>query len=278
MPEPTLYPPPRPLTVGEVLDLSFRIYRSTFVKCLLFGALLVVVNWLPNLYAVMHGHTLVQSMVKPVVDSGYVITLLVTMVLAFLFPLAILLRQYRLITGHEPGGELLRALRLLGRTVLMLLLLALVGVGCGVLLVPLAFVSGLARYALAVLLVLPMGYVFVRLLCSMTVLVVEDVGPKASLSRSWELTSGNVLRLTAIYTVAFFLLVVMYIVFGAVAGFLYAVLGHGDVALVAAALGVVYVLVGALASPWYSALGLAVYGDLLVRKEGADLSQRISAA
>jgi hypothetical protein len=278
MSEPTLYPPPRPLTVGEVLDLSFRIYRRTFVKCLLFGALLVVVNWLPNLYAVTRGQTVVQSVVKPVVDSGHLIALLVTLVLAFLFPLAILYRQYKLITGQEPGGELLRALRLLGRTLLMMLLLGLVGAACGLLLIPIAFASGLARYALAVLLLLPMGYVFLRLACSMTVLVVEDAGAKASLSRSWELAAGNVLRLMAIYTVALFLLFVMYIVVGAVTGFLYAVVGHGDVALIAAALGVVWVLVGALASPWYSALGLAIYGDLLVRKEGADLSQRISAA
>jgi len=278
MPEPTLYPPPRPLTVGEVLDLSFQIYRRTFVKCLLFGALLVVVNWLPNLYAVTHGQTVVQSVVRPVVDAGHIAVTLVMLVLAFLFPLAILDRQYKLITGREAGGELLRALRLLGRMILVMLLLIGTGVACGLVLIPAFFASGAARYALFLLLLLPMAYVYVRMMCAMTVLVVEDAGPAASLARSWALTGGNVLRLSAIYTVALFLLIVMYIVVGALTGFLYAVVGHGDVALIAAALGVVWVLVGALASPYYSALGLAIYGDLLVRREGADLSQRISAA
>jgi len=278
MPEPTLYPPPRPLTVGEVLDLSFQIYRRTFVKCLLFGALLVVVNWLPNLYAVTHGQTVVQSVVRPVVDAGHIAVTLVMLVLAFLFPLAILDRQYKLITGREAGGELLRALRLLGRMILVMLLLIGTGVVCGLVLIPAFFASGAARYALFLLLFLPMAYVYVRMMCAMTVLVVEDAGPAASLARSWALTGGNVLRLSAIYTVALFLLIVMYIVVGALTGFLYAVVGHGDVALIAAALGVVWVLVGALASPYYSALGLAIYGDLLVRREGADLSQRISAA
>lgn len=278
MPEPTLYPPPRPLTVGEVLDLSFQIYRRTFVKCLLFGALLVVVNWLPNLYAVTHGQTVVQSVVRPVVDAGHIAVTLVMLVLAFLFPLAILDRQYKLITGRAPGGELLRALRLLGRMILVMLLLVGTGVACGLVLIPAFFASGAARYALFLLLLLPMAYVYVRMMCAMTVLVVEDAGPAASLARSWELTGGSVLRLSAIYVVALFLLIVMYIVVGALTGFLYAVIGHGDVALIAAALGVVWVLVGALASPYYSALGLAIYGDLLVRREGADLSQRISAA
>jgi hypothetical protein len=49
------------------------------------------------------------------------------------------------------------------------------------------------------------------------------------------------------------------------------------VALITATLGVVSVAVGALATPFYTALGLAVFGDLTVRKEGADLAQRISA-
>jgi hypothetical protein len=109
-------------------------------------------------------------------------------------------------------------------------------------------------------------------------MVIEDTGAAASLSRSWELTGGSVLRLSAIYTVAIFLLLVLYIVIGSLTGFLYAVLGKGDVALIAAGIGVVTVAAGALASPYYSALGLAVFGDLLVRKEGADLSQRIAAS
>jgi hypothetical protein len=47
--------------------------------------------------------------------------------------------------------------------------------------------------------------------------------------------------------------------------------------MVTAFAGVVGVALGALATPFYTALGLAVLGDLSVRKEGADLEQRISA-
>src|ERR1700758_2407874 len=106
-----LYPPPRPLSVGEVLDLSFRIYRRTFVKCLVFGAFLVVVRWLPNLYAIARGQKgVVQSMVTPpAVGGGYVLMLLIVLLCAFVFTMAITYRQYKMATGQAIGGELLRA-------------------------------------------------------------------------------------------------------------------------------------------------------------------------
>ena len=272
-----LFPPPRPLSVGEVLDLSFRIYRRTFVKCLVFGALVVVANWLPNLYAIARGQTVVQSMVKPVADVPHSLIVILASLLAVVFPVAIIYRQYRMVTGQDIGGELLRTLRLFWRIVLICILYFLVSLACLVPVVPAFLASGLARYALIAVLVLPLGYVLLRLTSAFTAMVIEDTSASGSLSRSWELTGGSVLRLTAIYTVAIFLLLVMYIVIGSLTAFLYAVLGKGDVALITAGIGVVTVAAGALASPYYSALGLAVFGDLVVRREGADLSQRISA-
>jgi hypothetical protein len=273
-----LYPPPRPLSVGEVLDLSFRIYRRTFVKCLVFGALVVVANWLPHLYSIARGQTVAQSMIRPAQGAGYFVVFLVSMVMAFAFPVAIVCRQYKMATGQAIGGELLRTLRLLGRIVLAVVLLALLGIVCALPVLVALLATGMTRYVLVGLLLLPEGYVFLRLACTFTAMVVENTSAAASLGRSWELADGNVMRLTAMYTVAIFLLLVLYLVVGMLTTFLYAVFGRGDLAMVAAAVGVVTVAAGALASPYYSALGLAIFGDLLVRKEGADLAQRISAA
>ena len=144
----TLYPPPRPLSVGEVLDLSFRIYRRTFVKCLVFGGLVVVVHWLPNLYDIARGRTVVQSVVRPVADVPHLLILAIASLLAVVFPVAIILRQYRMVTGREIGGELLRALRLLGRIVLMAILYFLIFMACALLTVPAFLASGLTRYVL----------------------------------------------------------------------------------------------------------------------------------
>ncbi|HWZ64950.1 MAG TPA: glycerophosphoryl diester phosphodiesterase membrane domain-containing protein [Steroidobacteraceae bacterium] len=277
MPETTLYPPPRPLGIGEVLDLAFRIYRATFVKCLVFGGLIVVTRWLPYIYQMMRGQSMTQSVVKPVLSGGYAIAVIASTLLAILFPVAIICRQYRIVTGQAVGGEFLYALKLLGRIVLMVILYILILVACGFFVIPAFFVTGLARIIAIGVLLLPMAYVVLRMACAFTAMVVEDTSASDSLARSWQLTGSNVLRLTAIYTVAVFLLLVLYIVVGSLTAFLSAVLGRGDVALITATIGVVTVAAGALASPYYSALGLAVFGDLLVRKEGADLSQRIGA-
>jgi membrane-anchored glycerophosphoryl diester phosphodiesterase (GDPDase) len=208
----------------------------------------------------------------------HLLILAIASLLAVVFPVAIILRQYRMVTGREIGGELLRALRLLGRIVLMAILYFLIFMACALLTVPAFLANGLARYVLIAALLLPLGYVLLRLTLAFTAMVVEDRSASGSLARSWELTGGSVWRLTAIYTVAIFLLLVLYIVIGSLTAFLYAVLGKGDVALIAAGIGVVTVAAGALASPYYAALGLAVFADLLVRKEGADLTQRISAS
>ena len=111
----------------------------------------------------------------------------------------------------------------------------------------------------------------------MAVLLVEDAGPLASLTRSWRLTSGSFWRLSVIYTVALIILIALELVIAAVAGFLAGVLAHGDVAMVTAFAEVIGIILGALVTPFYGALALAVLADLKVRREGADLAQRISA-
>ena len=272
-----LYPPARPLSVGEVLDLSFRIYRQTFVKCLLFGAFAVVANWLPNLYSILRGSTVVQSVVHPTPGVAQLLVTVIGGVLALIFPLAILYRQYRLITGQPPGGELLRALKLIGRLLLFSIMFALAVAGSALCMLPALLAQGPWRIVAAALLALPMLYVIVRLTCGYTAMVIENKSAAQSLERSWQLTRGSVLRLSVIYTVAMFLLLALYVAGGAITGFLYGVLGKGDVALIATAVAVVTVALGALASPFYSGLGLAIFGDLAVRREGADLAQRISA-
>jgi maltodextrin utilization protein YvdJ len=97
------------------------------------------------------------------------------------------------------------------------------------------------------------------------------------LARSWRLTVGSFWRLSIIYTVALIVLVALYAVSGAVAAVLAAVFAHGDVAMVTAFTQVIGIILGAVATPFYAALALAVLADLKVRKEGADLAQRISA-
>jgi hypothetical protein len=272
------YPPPRPLSVGEVLDLSFRIYRATFVKCLLFGAASVIGNWLPRLYAASMGQGALQVIVAPKPDTTQKVLLVIGGLVSIVFSMAILKRQHLMATGSPIGGEVAVAIRRVPRMILFGILFSLIALACGLFIVPAFFTRGLARVALIAVLLLPLAYVVIRLSCAYTSLVVSDTGAVESLERSWRLTRGSFWRLTVIYTVAFILLLALYLISGSLTAFLYGVLGRGDVAMVMAAVAVVIVLVGALGAPLFTALGLAVLGDLSVRKEGADLAQRIAAS
>ncbi|TLY71073.1 MAG: hypothetical protein E6K46_07355 [Gammaproteobacteria bacterium] len=109
------------------------------------------------------------------------------------------------------------------------------------------------------------------------VLLVTGRGPLASLVHSFRLTSGSFWRLTLIYTVAFVLLMVLYLVSGLLAGLVSVLLAHGDIAVITAATTVFVVILSAVGTPFFWALALAVLGDLSVRKEGADLAQRLSS-
>src|ERR1700751_6079839 len=92
------YPPQRPLSVGEVLDLSFRIYRATAVKCLLFAALGVLAGQLVNIYAVAKGGTAAkgqdpwQALLTQFADPRMIALYLFGLVLTIIFYDGVLLR------------------------------------------------------------------------------------------------------------------------------------------------------------------------------------------
>jgi hypothetical protein len=270
------YPPPRPLSAGEVLDLAFQIYRSTFVKCLLLSALGVIVGQLPRLYLLAKGQAmnpqeLLANVRSPIFWALYALGLM----LAVICYAAVLLRQRALITNGETGREVAQGLR---RLPALLGLSILVGLSCvACILVP-AALAGILGVKLAIALaVIPLSYIVVALLCAQTVLLVEGLGPVASYARSFQLTSGSYWRLSAVYTVGLIAFLALY--FGAVAigGVIAGIVGRGDVAVVTASGAVVMVAITALATPFYTALSLAVVGDLTARKDGADLERRISA-
>jgi len=274
------YPPQRQLSVGEVLDLSFRIYRATFVKCLLFATCGVIAGQLAGIYALLRGRNLAQSpagaaaMLAMMQDRTLVALYIVGLVLTLLFYAAVLLRQRAIVTDGAAGGELTAALR---RTPALVGLVVLIGLGCLACFVPALVTGGALRVLLILAGVVALCYGLVALSCAMTVLLMEDAGPLASLTRSWRLTAGSFWRLSLIYTVALIILIALELVIASVAGFLAGALAHGDVAMVTAFAEVIGIILGALVTPFYGALALAVLADLKVRKEGADLAQRISA-
>jgi hypothetical protein len=250
----------------------------TFVKCLLFASFAVIVNWVPNLYLLAKGGGVAHAMLQQPQDPLYTLLAIICGLVGVAFSVAIILRQYAMLTAQPVGGELAIGFRRLFSVILFFILFGLIVFACALVVLPALFFHGMTRWVLVAILLLPLCYVTVQLSLGWTVLVISGASVLESLRRSWRLTSGAFWRLSAIYTVAILLMFVLYLVAGAVTAFLSGVFGHGDLAMVSAAVAVLMVAVGALVAPFGSALGLALFGDLTVRKEGADLAQRIAAA
>lgn len=269
------YPPPRPLTVGEVLDLSFRIYGSTLVKCVPLAALAMLASEAVNIYSVATGRSLIVALQSR--DPGVGLIYLVGVVLAAILNGAILLRQRALLAGEATGSEFGAA----ARRVLALFGLSLIlGVAFAlpIVLIAAGVAAGATVMLLGLILLIPASYLFVQWSVSWATLLLTGAGVFESLGRSWRLTSGSFWRLTLIYTVALIIIWVAYMVVSFVAVGVSALFGRGDLAVFTAATTVVAVAMGAFIVPFYTALALAVFGELTVRKEGADIAQRISAS
>jgi len=108
-----LYPPARPQSVGEVLDLAFRIFGATLLKCLPFAALAVIAGQLPNAYTLASGQPLLanaQLALQRFFDPKFWLLELVAIFLTVTLTNAVVLRQYALITAQPgTGGAALSA-------------------------------------------------------------------------------------------------------------------------------------------------------------------------
>src|SRR5437660_12404168 len=98
----TLYPPPRPQSVGEILDSAFRIFRATLVQCLPYAIAAVIAGQLPNIYYLVSGRNMLQGLAG-LRDPVWVTLYLPGYVIAIVPWSAVLLRPYALSPGH-PGG------------------------------------------------------------------------------------------------------------------------------------------------------------------------------
>jgi hypothetical protein len=273
----SLYPPQRPLSIGELVDMAFRIYRATVVKCLPYALLAVIAGQLPNIYYLLSGRGLAQSIFASSRDPMWLSLYVVGSLAGLVLWSAMLLRQYALATGGEAAtGEELGAALMRLPYMAILGILSVVAIGWWFLL---GFLFSQPIRALVwVLMVVPASFVMVALSAAWASLLLSARGPVASIAHSWRLTSGSLWRLSAVYTVAVFILFAIYFVVGLLTMLVSVLLAHNDIAVIAAATETFVVIMTAVATPFYCALALAVFGDLRARKEGTDLAQRISAA
>ena len=266
------YPPARPLSVGEVLDLVFQIFKATLVKGLPYGICAVVAQQLPNVYALASGVTVRQAL-----SAGQPIgvALFAVGVLLALVAWSALLLQQRGIIEQRPTsikselGEALR--RLPSFFVATLLFLVVVGSGVAVMMVmPPQYRTGV-RIPAEILSV----YLAVLLSCTWPAVLFAGQGPLGALRQSARLVWGNWWRIAVVYVVGAAVVIVASVLLGALIAAIVSSLGAGIPVMTSVFTEVANVL-GAVTAPFAGALLLAAFANLRVRKEGTDLKQRIA--
>jgi hypothetical protein len=179
--------------------------------------------------------------------------------------------------GETIGQSLSVGFRLLGRAFLMGLL---VGFAVALPMVVLFFIlvgaSTMVRVIVGAMAFLVLCYAVGKIVLGAVVLIVEDKGATDSLRRSWTLTAGYWWHVAIILTVLVIVIVAVFLFIGIIAGIVAASMGStGGISgfLVQG----ISLLGNTLISPLYAAVLVAIYHDLKLRKEGADLAGRVNA-
>lgn len=293
--------PSAPLGIGGVLDNWIRLFRTSFAVC-----------WPLALIAGLVGAAMEFTMTPAALPSPSVqplqyylqywsairapTVLLTDFVLFFVGLLvygALLEQQTAIARGEDPfsfGDALAKGLGRLPQMLLGVLLIILIvvafcipaGIGVAVLIplrnMPVAVLFGsLAAVALLILLL----YVSVRLQIWMAVMFSENLGGASSLGRSWELAKGHWWRVTGIGFVSGIVIWILGMAIGGVIALVVGFVGfHGTPELLIRRMQIIGALGGItrlLTMPLLTAVWLAIYQDLKLRREGGDLAARAEA-
>ncbi len=259
--------PNQPQGIGGVLDTAFQLYKESLGSVWPISLLIAVISVLPGLYFLLFGISTFDPQAIAAGDMSMFRTVLV-MVLISVVPSmwaasALLLKQQAIGSDEAmTNGEafrlaLFRLLPLLGATILYGLA---VGVGSLLLIVP-----GLIL-ALSMIMFMPLS-------------VFENKGPIDAVVGSHRLVWGNWWRTCAVFTVAAILLIVLFVAVGFVVAIITPFAGMASDSLIAGMVVqlVLNAAVNVLVSPFTSAVMIALYWDLKLRKEGGDLAARVNA-
>lgn len=294
--------PSAPLTIGGVLDNWIRLFRTSFADCWAFALVAAAAEAVVQL---MYAPTLPTPGLRPwqaylaqfssgVRGPGVFLADIVLFFIGLLVYSALLTQQAAVVRGEAPlsfGTALTKGLRrvpqmILGGIVLVLIIMAMlipVGIGAMVL-IPLRHMPLMMTLAavLAIGVVILFIYVTLRLQIWMAVMFSENVGGPSSLGRSWELVKGNWWRVMGIVFVSGVLIWVVSLAIAGAIGLVIGILGirgtSPDLVIRRMQLiGATGQIVRLLTMPLLTAVWLAIYQDLKLRREGGDLAARTEA-
>lgn len=255
-----LYPPLKPRSFAELLDAILQIFRLSLLKCLPYATLAIIAGRLWMLYYLSQGRMPVLDSNDPVAVTLYGVGTLICVMLS----VTILLRQSAIAAGRPVTGaaDLLETLK---RAPAIVAIALLVGTAVAVLMLPALALAPPYRIA-GVVMVAPAAYIGIALSFSLPALVLARKGVLASLAYSFRLVRGNWWRVTLIYVVGLMVVLTFLVLVAAIATMAFTDNGGDDVAVTRAITAAAFLAVCAVGLTFCSALNLALFGDLEVRR------------
>jgi hypothetical protein len=261
--------PSQPQSIGGVLDTTFQLYKSSVLKLIPLSLLLVIASCLQYIYIFARGANPADPamMLNLMTSWGYWLSLLAGVIGSTWITAATYLKVAAIGTDGDLGiGAALQAAlpRLPALVVMMILFILAVMIG-------------------TLLLIIPGIILMVSLLLCYPTALFDNKGPVSALSESHRLVWGNWWRTFVMLSVGVIILIVIYLIVATIVGVIAPFLmvggaGAEDVVLYAlVSVGLIFVFLSLLLTPFYISLGIAIYWDLKLRKDGGDLAARVGA-
>jgi hypothetical protein len=256
-----LYPPLKPRSFGELLDAVLQIFRLSLPKCLPYATLAIVGGQLSALYELLHGRLPVLDSNDPIAVALYGVGTLIFVMLS----VTILLRQATIAAGRPVSGsaDLLDTLK---RAPAIAAIALLAGAAVAVFMLPALALAPPYRTAGIAVMAAPAIYVWIALSFALPALVLARKGVLASLAYSFSLVRGNWWRVAGLYMVGMAVILTLWVLVAALAAIALADNGADDVAVTRAITAAAVLAVFAVGLTFFSALILALFGDLQVRR------------
>jgi hypothetical protein len=259
-----LYPPLKPRSFAELLDAVLQIFRLSLLKCLPYATLAIIAGQLSTLYYLWRGRVPVLDTNDPVGVSIYGVGTLIFVMLA----MTILLRQSSIAAGRPVTGsaDLIDTLRRAPGIVAIFLL---AGTPVAAFIAMALALAPPYRVAGVIVMLAPAIYIWIALSFALPALMLARKGVLASIAYSFRLVRGNWWRVAAMYGVGVGVILTLWTLVAAVVAMALSDDGTGvtdDAAITRAISSAAILAVCAIGLTFYSALTLALFGDLEVRR------------
>jgi hypothetical protein len=261
-----LYPPLKPRSFGELLDAVLQIFRLSLLKCLPYATLAIIAEQLSAFYYVSRGRLPLFD--GPVIDGNDPVGITLYGVGTLLFVMlsvTILLRQATIAAG-KPVKDSADLLDTLKRAPAIVAIALLGGAAAAVFMLPAFALAPAYRAAGIVVMLAPAIYVYIALSFSLPALVLARKGVLASLAYSFRLVRGNWWRVAGTYAVGLTVILTLSTLVATVVSMAFSDSGADDIAIARALTYAATLAVLAIGSTLFSALTLALFGDLEVRR------------